>query len=165
VNAKSTAHRPSFFTAFANQTAKASGHPWSFMLAVGVVLAWAVSGPLFHYSDTWQLVINTGTTVVTFLMVFLIQNTQNRDSTAMHLKLDEVIRALDGAEDSLLNLEELEDKELEAIHKRYLALAERAHEALDRKDVTGAAAEIETLSAGQRGSARKRRTERSRKPG
>src|SRR6187455_262756 len=109
-----------------------TGRPATFMVAVTVILGWAVCGPIFGFSDTWQLIINTGTTIVTFLMVFLIQNTQNRDSTAMHLKLDELIRALSGAHNSLLNLEDLEDKELEAIHKRYVAMAERAREALDR---------------------------------
>ena len=127
-------HRHSLFTGFANHTAHAAGHPLTFAAAVLVILGWAVTGPIFGFSDTWQLIINTGTTIVTFLMVFLIQNTQNRDSTALHLKIDEIIRALDTAQNSVLNLEELEEKELEAIHKRYKALAERAEDALDRDD-------------------------------
>jgi low affinity Fe/Cu permease len=96
------------------------------MLAVLVVLAWLVTGPLFGFSDTWQLVINTGTTIVTFLMVFLIQNTQNRDTEAMQIKLDELIRATQGANNRLLDLEELEDRELEAFRNRYESLAETA---------------------------------------
>lgn len=87
-----------WFTRFAKATARAAGHPSTFGLAVLVILAWAVTGPLFHFSDTWQLVINTGTTIVTFLMVFLIQNTQNRDSVAMQIKLDELLRAVKGAQ-------------------------------------------------------------------
>ena len=126
--------KPSFFHHFANQTAHAAGHPGTFALAVMIILGWAVLGPVFGYSDTWQLVINTGTTIVTFLMVFLIQNTQNRESKAVQLKLDEIIRALEGAHNTLLNLEELDEKELDTIHKRYLALAEQAREALERGD-------------------------------
>jgi low affinity Fe/Cu permease len=156
-------HRTSLFTAFANHTARAAGHHLTFALAVLVIATWAVTGPIFGFSDTWQLIINTGTTIVTFLMVFLIQNTQNRDSTAMHLKLDEIIRTLDGAENQLLDLEDLEDTELEVIHKRYKALAERAQNALERDDIDEAAEHIEKLTAGkQGGSARtKKRAERS----
>jgi low affinity Fe/Cu permease len=91
---------------------RAAGHPIAFALAGGVVVLWLITGPLFGFSDTWQLIINTGTTIVTFLMVFLIQNTQNRDSEAMHIKLDELIRAVEGAHNSLLNLEDLGEKEL-----------------------------------------------------
>src|SRR4051794_20863269 len=137
--------KTSLFTCFANHTAKAAGHHLTFTLAVVVIITWAITGPIFGFSDTWQLIINTGTTIVTFLMVFLIQNTQNRDSTAMHLKIDEIIRALDGARNSVLNLEELEDKELEAIHNRYKALAEQAQDALERDDVEEAAEHIERL--------------------
>jgi low affinity Fe/Cu permease len=168
VSAKKTPshkHRHSLFTSFANHTARASGHPLTFALAVLIIFGWGVTGPIFGYSDTWQLIINTSTTIVTFLMVFLIQNTQNRDSTAMHLKLDEVIRALEGAHNSLLNLEELEDKDLEAIHKRYVALAERARDALDRDDMDVAEMEIEEIADLKHGgSARdKKRAERNRK--
>jgi low affinity Fe/Cu permease len=94
-----------------------------------------VTGPIFHYSDTWQLVINTGTTVITFLMVFLIQNTQNRDSEAVHLKLDELIRALEGAHNALLDLEDLEDKDLDRIREKYAELAESARRLLQERGV------------------------------
>jgi low affinity Fe/Cu permease len=124
--------KPSFFHHFANYTAHASGHPATFAVAVAVILVWAVTGPIFGYSDTWQLVINTGTTIVTFLMVFLIQNTQNRESKAVQLKLDEIIRALAGAHNALLNLEEMDEQELDDMHKRYCAMAERARQAVER---------------------------------
>src|SRR4051812_17297777 len=125
--------KTSLFTCFANHTAKAAGHHLTFTLAVVVIVVWAVTGPVFGFSDTWQLVINTGTTIVTFLMVFLIQNTQNRDSTAMHLKLDELIRATRLADNSLLNLEELEESELELLRLDYEKLAETARSVLSRK--------------------------------
>ena len=99
----------------ASVAAKAVGSPWAFILAVSTVILWAVSGPIFGYSDTWQLVINTSTTIVTFLMVFLIQNTQNRDGKAMQLKLDEVIRALEKAHNQMIDLESLTDEELEEL--------------------------------------------------
>jgi low affinity Fe/Cu permease len=95
------------------------GTPWAFLVAAGIILAWAISGPLFHFSDTWQLVINTGTTIVTFLMVFLIQNTQNRDSLALHLKLDELIRVLDAADNRLMQAEDETDEELTELKERY----------------------------------------------
>jgi low affinity Fe/Cu permease len=99
------------FRKFAQHTSIAAGSPWAFLLAVAVIVVWAVTGPLFGYSDTWQLVINTGTTIVTFLMVFLIQNTQNRDAVALHLKLDELLRAIEGArEDKFMDLEEQSDE-------------------------------------------------------
>ena len=100
------------------------------MMAGTVIVVWIVTGPLFHYSDTWQLVINTGTTIVTFLMVFLIQNTQNRDSEALQVKLDEIIRAIGGAHNALLDLEELEEHELDRIRLNYLNLAKKAREEL-----------------------------------
>jgi low affinity Fe/Cu permease len=118
-------HR-SFFGRFATGTARAMGHPLAFLLAVLIIVAWAVTGPFFGFSDTWQLVINTSTTIVTFLMVFLIQNTQNRDSTAVQLKLDELIRAVEGAHNSLLDLEELEEGDLERLRAMYEELARRA---------------------------------------
>jgi low affinity Fe/Cu permease len=126
-----TARKPSFFHCFANYTSRTAGHPATFAAAVLVIIAWALSGPIFAFSDTWQLVINTGTTIITFLMVFLIQNSQNRESKAVQLKLDEIIRALTGAHNTLLNLEELDEAELETLHKRYLALAERARDAVE----------------------------------
>ena len=116
----------SLFTRFAQQTARASGRPLTFALAVAIILAWALTGPLFGFSDTWQLVVNTGTTIITFLMVFLIQNTQNRDAEAMHIKLDELIRSVAGARNALLDLEEFEDADLDRIREAYIALAERA---------------------------------------
>jgi low affinity Fe/Cu permease len=126
----STQKQASLFSRFAKRTAKASGHPVTFLLACLVIVIWAVTGPVFGFSDTWQLVINTGTTIVTFLMVFLIQNTQNRDSEAMHLKLDELIRAVKGAHNALLDLEELGDEELDKVRGDYAKLAEKARQTL-----------------------------------
>src|ERR671928_740460 len=100
------------FGHFARRFARDAGHPVTFVIALLIILIWALTGPAFNYSDTWQLVINTGTTIITFLMVFLIQNTQNRDATAMHLKLDELIRAIKGAQNRLVNLEDLSEGEL-----------------------------------------------------
>src|ERR1700742_4672536 len=99
------------FRKFANAVSTIVGTSWVFIIAVTIVVLWAISGPMFHFSDTWQLVINTGTTIITFLMVFLIQNTQNRDAKAIHLKLDELIRGVKGARTGLVNLEELSDPE------------------------------------------------------
>ena len=123
----------SWFLRFAKWTAREAGKPITFMVVLATIFVWAVTGPLFGFSDTWQLVINTATTIVTFLMVFLIQNTQNRDSEAMQVKLDEIIRAMEGAENALLDLEELEDEELDRIRKDYLELAERARDELRRR--------------------------------
>jgi low affinity Fe/Cu permease len=122
----------SFFTHFARATARAAGRPLTFILAVVVLLAWAVTGPIFAFSDTWQLVINTGTTIVTFLMVFLIQNTQYRDAEAMQVKLNELIRAVEGAHNSLVDVEDLTDEELDRLRTRYASLAERARERTKR---------------------------------
>jgi low affinity Fe/Cu permease len=130
----SATKQASLFSRFAKRTAHASGHPITFLAAVLVIVVWAVSGPLFGFSDTWQLVINTGTTIVTFLMVFLIQNTQNRDSEAMHLKLDELIRALKGAHNALLDLEELGDEELERVRGDYAKLAEKARQGVEQAE-------------------------------
>jgi low affinity Fe/Cu permease len=116
------------FTRFAKRTSTLTGRPITFILAVGVILVWAVTGPLFHYSDTWQLVINTSTTIITFLMVFLIQNTQNRDTEALQIKLDELIRAQKEANNALLDLEEMDDQELDRIRETYLALARAQRE-------------------------------------
>ncbi len=120
----------SWFTHFAKITSRVTGSPPAFILAVGVIVAWLLTGPLFRFSDTWQLVINTGTTIVTFLMVFLIQNTQNRDAEAMQVKLDELLRATAGAHNALLDLEELEEHELDRIRTSYARLAKRAREDL-----------------------------------
>jgi low affinity Fe/Cu permease len=114
------------FGRFAKSIARTSGHPSVFALAVGTVLVWALTGPIFHFSDTWQLVINTSTTIVTFLMVFLIQNTQNRDSAAMHVKIDELLRAVQGAHTAMVDLEDLTEEELDAFKARYVALANQA---------------------------------------
>src|SRR5512141_1310153 len=105
------------FVKFATLTAKIAGKPWTFIACLGIVLAWAVTGPIFRFSETWQLVINTGTTIITFLMVFLIQNTQNRDGLAIQTKLDELIRASD-AEDEFMGIEKLTDKQLDALHAK-----------------------------------------------
>ena len=104
-----------FFRKFSQKTSYLVGTPGAFILALTVVIVWAATGPLFHFSDTWQLVINTSTTIVTFLMVFLIQNTQSRDAKAMHLKLDEIIRALDGARDELVDVEDTTDEEIKKL--------------------------------------------------
>lgn len=116
------------FTRLAKRTSTITGRPITFILAVVIIFAWAVTGPLFHYSDTWQLVINTSTTIITFLMVFLIQNTQNRDTEALQIKLDELIRAMETANNSLLDLEEMDDKELDRIRDTYTALARKQRE-------------------------------------
>jgi low affinity Fe/Cu permease len=116
----------SWFTRFAKRTALITGRPSTFLLAAAVILVWAITGPLFHFSDTWQLVINTGTTVVTFLMVFLIQSTQNRDAEATQVKLDELIRAVGHARNELLDLEELEETDLDELRQTYLEMAKRA---------------------------------------
>src|SRR5436853_5159488 len=111
------------FRKFAQTTSQAVGPAWAFILAVLIIIVWAITGPMFHFSDTWQLVINTGTTIITFLMVFLIQNTQNRDAKAIHLKLDELLKGVKGARTGLVNLEQLSDKELENLQKEF----ERLH--------------------------------------
>jgi low affinity Fe/Cu permease len=125
----------SIFNQFANTTARLSGRPTTFILAAVVVAVWAVTGPLFDFSDTWQLVINTGTTIVTFLMVFLIQNTQNRDTIAIQLKLDELILAVKAARNEMVNLEELGEKELQQKRQEIVELAEEAKETVD--EITG----------------------------
>jgi len=107
------------FRKFAQTTSQAVGSSWAFILAVLIIMVWAASGPLFHYSDTWQLVINTGTTIITFLMVFLIQNTQNRDAKAIHLKLDELLRGVEGARTHLVDLEAFSDEELDRLQAQF----------------------------------------------
>jgi low affinity Fe/Cu permease len=123
----------SWFTRFTKWTARASGKSVTFIAAVLIIVAWAITGPIFGFSDTWQLIINTGTTIVTFLMVFLIQSTQNRDSEAMQVKLDELIHVMKGAQNALLDLEELEEEELDRIREGYQKIAERARGELRKR--------------------------------
>jgi low affinity Fe/Cu permease len=118
----------SAFSRFAKWTAHATGRPITFGLAALVIVVWAITGPIFQFSDTWQLVINTGTTIITFLMVFLIQSTQNRDSEAMQVKLDEIIRAIGNAKNEVLDLEELEEEDLDEIRQTYCDIAQKARE-------------------------------------
>jgi low affinity Fe/Cu permease len=128
-------HSGSWYSRFAKHASRFCGRPHVFASAIAIIAIWAISGPLFHFSDTWQLVINTATTIVTFLMVFLIQNTQNRDTEAIQVKLDELIRATKGAHNALLDLEELDDNEVDEFRKKYQALADAARRG-KRKDVT-----------------------------
>src|SRR4249920_1446257 len=121
-----------WFTRFSKSTSRLAGKPITFIAAVGVIVVWAVSGPMFGFSDTWQLVINTGTTIITFLMVFLIQNTQNRDAEAIHIKLDELIRTIEGAHNVLLDLEELDEAELLKIRANYAEIALQARSDLEK---------------------------------
>ena len=133
------------FSRLARGIAVLSGRPWVFLSAVGAVVLWALSGPLFGFSNTWQLIINTTTTIITFLMVFIIQNTQNRDTEAMQLKLDELIRATQGAHNALLDLEDLEDEQLERYRRRYEHLAAAAREKLKRGELDTDSPEIKEL--------------------
>lgn len=135
--------RGSWFTRFAKVTAHAAGAPATFCVAVAIILLWAASGPFFGFSDTWQLVINTGTTIITFLMVFLIQNTQNRDSEAIQVKLDELIRSIDGAHLALLDLEDLPDEDLQRICRDYRQLAKEA-----RKDLRAGKSDTDVREVG-----------------
>ena len=137
-----------FFRKFANFTSAAVGSAWAFIIAVVVILAWAVTGPLFGFSNTWQLVINTGTTIVTFLMVFLIQNTQNRDAKAIHLKLDELIRAMKGARDTLVDLEDLSDADLAKLEKQFHKLHKRAQDRVTGKALEAVESEVDEREAG-----------------
>ena len=137
-------YRSSPFARFAKGTAHATGHPAAFVLAVIVVVTWGITGPIFGFSDTWQLVINTGTTIATFLMVFLIQNTQNRDSAAVQLKLDELIRSVSGAHNALLDLEELTEADLARLRVHYGDLARAAREDLKRGLVDTGTSDVET---------------------
>jgi low affinity Fe/Cu permease len=130
-NSNSTSHPSEWFGHFARVTANITGKPVVFLIAVAVIIVWAVTGPIFGYSDTWQLVINTGTTIVTFLMVFLIQNTQNRDQMAMQVKLGELILAAGGAENRLAAAEDMTDEELEALHADCKKRADEALESLN----------------------------------
>ena len=122
----------SLFTRFSKWTARATGNPLTFAAAVAIIVIWALTGPIFHWSDTWQLVVNTGTTIVTFLMVFLIQSTQNRDAEAIQVKLDELIRAVGHARNELMDLEELEEHELDRLRAIYCRLADDARRGVSR---------------------------------
>ena len=133
------------FSQFATRASMIAGHYATFIVALLVLVAWAVSGPFFGFSDTWQLVINTGTTIVTFLMVFLIQNTQNRDTEALQVKLDELIRVTKGAHTALLDLEELDETHLDRMRANYAKLAKKAREALERGGIDTDVPEIEEL--------------------
>ena len=126
-------HHREWFSRFAHETARLSGKPSAFITAFLVVVIWAVTGPLFNYSDTWQLVINTSTTIITFLMVFLIQNTQNRDTMALQVKLSELIIAMHGAKNRLAAAEDLSEEELERLHKEYCGRAEATLESLEQR--------------------------------
>src|SRR6059058_5527741 len=116
------------FRIFARRSSSVLGSPWAFAIAILIIVVWGITGPTFHYSDTWQLIINTGTTIVTFLMVFLIQNTQNRDAKAMHLKLDEIIRALKKARNELVDVEDLSDEELNKLEEQFKRLRKKAED-------------------------------------
>ena len=129
-NGNGAAH---LFSQAASRTAHLAGKPLTFLIAVGVVLVWAVSGPFFGFSDTWQLVINTSTTIVTFLMVFLIQNTQNRDTLALQLKLAELIIAMQGAKNKIATAEDLSEEDLERLHESYRKRAEETLDHLERR--------------------------------
>jgi low affinity Fe/Cu permease len=152
---------PTIFTRLAKATSRLAGRPGTFALVVLVVLAWAVSGPVFDYSNTWQLTINTVTTIVTFLMVFLIQATQNRDAEAIQIKLDELLRAQVGAHNALLDLEELEEEDLLELRENYLRLAEEARKRLrnggDDTNVPDVPAPAKAVVRGIKGGPRKAR--------
>ena len=149
------------FSDAAQVVSRAAGHPAAFLAAVAIVIVWGASGPLFGYSDTWQLVINTGTTIVTFLMVFLIQNTQNRDTLALHLKLSELVFAVKGARNEYADLESLTDEELERIHQEFCRRAENTGNVLEsRRDAPKRAAHRAKTSA-TKSSSRQARATRS----
>ncbi|OGI22237.1 MAG: hypothetical protein A2808_02515 [Candidatus Moranbacteria bacterium RIFCSPHIGHO2_01_FULL_55_24] len=122
------------FHRIAQKTSEAVGTPMAFVLAIAIVVLWVFSGPTFGYSDTWQLIINTGTTILTFLMVFLIQNTQNRDNKAIHLKLDELIRSMRNARNQLLDIENMSDSDIQKFHEEFMALKIGADERIQRKE-------------------------------
>jgi low affinity Fe/Cu permease len=154
----SVTHKRGTFQRFARISARAAGHPAAFGVAVGVLTCWALSGPLFGFSDSWQLIVNTATTIITFLMVFLIQNTQNRDSEAMHLKLDELIRSIQDAHNALIDIEELSEVELDQIKVHYEELARRA-----REDLRAGRSDLgrPRMSENDRGNGRRRWSRRS----
>jgi low affinity Fe/Cu permease len=127
-NTQNDPHRKDRFALFANTCSNYMGSRWAFVFAVAVIVVWAVTGPIYHYSDTWQLIINTGTTIVTFLMVFLIQNTQNRDARAINLKLNELIESIKSARNEMIDIEHLSDAELDVLAHRYEAVRQEAAE-------------------------------------
>jgi low affinity Fe/Cu permease len=124
-----------YFRRFSRKAAEMVGAPWSFVTALAVIVIWALSGPIYHFSDTWQLVINTATTIITFLMVFLIQNTQNRDAKALHLKLDELIRVVEKARNNLVDLEDLSDEELAKLEAEFRRFREQNSHSESRMEV------------------------------
>jgi len=128
------------FHVFARQSSNVLGSPWAFITAIVIIVVWGATGPMFHFSDTWQLIINTGTTIVTFLMVFLIQNTQNRDAKAVHLKLDELIRAVKGARNRLVDLEKLSDEELKKLENEFERIHKQANKASQKVEEIKSAA-------------------------
>jgi low affinity Fe/Cu permease len=144
---------PSLFTRIANATSRLAGRASTFIVMCGLVVLWALAGPFFHFSDSWQLTINTGTTILTFLMVFLIQATQNRDTQALQIKLDELIRATEGAHNKLLDLEELEEADLIDFQSRYEALAKEARECSPRDPGMNGVPDIDLGEAGGDGQA------------
>ena len=146
----------SWFTRFAKQTAHVTGQPYTFALAVLVIAAWAITGPLFQFSDTWQLIINTGTTIITFLMVFLIQSTQNRDAEAVHIKLDELLRVTPGAHNVLLDLEEMEEADLARLRAAYQKLADEARRGVSRGRSFDGVPKIDEITAEKPGTKAKR---------
>ena len=133
------------FTRFAKWTAHTTGRPLTFLLALVVIVVWGITGPLFGFSDTWQLIVNTSTTIITFLMVFIIQNTQNRDTAAMQLKLDELIRATQGAHNALLDLEKIDDEQFERYRRSYEKLAAAARKKLAKGELDTDSPEIKQL--------------------
>jgi low affinity Fe/Cu permease len=145
----SPAKSASCFTRFSKLVARVTGQPVSFGLAVLVILAWAITGPLFQWSDTWQLIVNTGTTIVTFLMVFLIQSTQNRDAEAVHIKLDELLRVTPGAHNVLLDLEEMEEADLARLRAAYQKLADEARRGVSRGRSFDGVPKIDEITAGK----------------
>jgi low affinity Fe/Cu permease len=136
-------NQTAWFSRFAKWASRFTGRPLSFTIAVAVILAWVLTGPIFHFSDTWQLIINTATTIITFLMVFLIQSTQNRDTEAIQIKLDELIRATQGAHNALLDLEELDEKILDRFRARYEELARKARADTSQIDLDTGTPELE----------------------
>jgi len=137
------------FRIFARRSSRVLGSAWAFGIAILIIVIWGLTGPAFHYSNTWQLIINTGTTIVTFLMVFLIQNTQNRDAKAAHLKLDEVIRALKGARNELIDLEKLADKDLTSLEKQFERVRKKAERNGNNPGGTRRAERTESASKGK----------------